>query len=165
VFTGASLPSCNKKANLERWLGNMWACTYSPCLMLSLMVIKKRRCHNLLTFYSHYISITAPSQELPLLPVLPLQIPPPLSHPLLREGEALLWVSPHPGTSRSSRTKHLFSHWGPARQFRESNGRQRSQRQLLLQLLGDARDNRLWGEKTAYIVSHTFLVCCIFIWL
>lgn len=53
--------------------------------------------------------------------------------------------SPNPGTSRLNKTRHIFSHWGPARQpgrGRGSNRTEKSQRQPMLYLLGDPRGNQ-----------------------
>jgi hypothetical protein len=71
--------------------------------------------------------------------------------------EAPLWVPLFPGITSPSRTRDIFSCWaqrGSPTKQRGSNGRQQSQRQPLLQLLGDAKEAQAahlpqmcWGPK------------------
>lgn len=76
----------------------------------------------------------------PSLQILPPFLPPlHLGHP------------PNPGTSHLNKTRHIFSHWGPARQpgrGRGSNTTEKSQRQPMFCLLGDP-----WGDQAAHLLQ------------
>ena len=71
---------------------------------------------------TYYLLWSWSQPPLPLLPILPLQIPPYGLLPSSSEKGRSSWVPPHPGTSRPSRTRPILSHWGPTMQSRKGKG-------------------------------------------
>lgn len=81
-----------------------------------------------------------------------LQILPPLLPPSTSSSEKPPpWAPPQPWDICLNKTRHIFSHWGPARQpgrGRGSNTTEKSQRQPVLYLLGDP-----WGDQAAHLLQ------------
>jgi hypothetical protein len=116
-------------------------CATRPSFMCGLWILNSDFFFfNNLFFYSLYILITAPISS--FLPVLPLQIPPPITpfSSAQRRG-SLSWYHPTLGHLDSAGLSASFPTKAQPRRGKGPNSWQHSQRQPLLQLLEDPQED------------------------